>query len=133
MVVPTGLFQVITGIYMPINFKGLDRRPFDVYVKNGENFARLFYYLTSNLGLLLGLALMLNNLPNGVAAAMIKLPLLLTTLAVGFLSVLTFWVGLAVGRAIGSFRIGPWTWVASGLLLMGLGLAEVILALPIRG
>lgn len=84
-------------------------------------------------GTLLGLALMLNNLPNGVAAAMIKLPLPLITLAVGLLSMVTFWVGLAVGRAIGSFRIGPWTWVASGLLLIGVGLAEVILTLPIRG
>lgn len=28
MVVPTGLFQVKTGIYMPYNFKGLGRRPF---------------------------------------------------------------------------------------------------------
>jgi hypothetical protein len=27
LVVPTGLFPVKTGIYMPNNFKGLDRRP----------------------------------------------------------------------------------------------------------
>jgi len=30
LVVPTGLFPVKTGIYMPNNFKGLDRRPFDI-------------------------------------------------------------------------------------------------------
>ena len=39
LVVPTGLFPVITGRYMPNKFEGLDRKPFDVYVKNGENFA----------------------------------------------------------------------------------------------
>jgi len=42
LVVPTGLFHAKTGIYMPNNFKGLDRRPFDVYVKKGENFAMYF-------------------------------------------------------------------------------------------
>jgi hypothetical protein len=42
MVVPTGLFPVKTGIYMPNNFKVLDRRPFTTYVKNSENFARVF-------------------------------------------------------------------------------------------
>jgi len=29
LVVPTGLFPVKTGIYMPNNFNGLDRRPFN--------------------------------------------------------------------------------------------------------
>ena len=30
LVVPTGLFPVKTGIYMPNNFKGLNRKPFDI-------------------------------------------------------------------------------------------------------
>ena len=38
LVVPTGLFQVKTGIYMPNKFRGLDRKPFNVCVKNSENF-----------------------------------------------------------------------------------------------
>jgi len=84
-------------------------------------------------GTLLGLALLLNNLPNGVAAAMINLPVLLTTLAVGLLSILTFWLGIGIGRSLGNGWLGQWTWVASGVLLMGLGLAEVLLALPIWG
>ncbi len=83
-------------------------------------------------GTILGLALLLNNLPNGVAAAMIKLPVFLTTLAVGVLSVLTLSLGLGIGRHIGAHRNGKWTWVASGLILMGIGLIEIILALPVR-
>ena len=83
-------------------------------------------------GTILGLALLLNNLPNGVAAAMIKLPVFLPTLAVGVLSILTFWLGLGIGRQIGAHRNGKWTWVASGLILMGIGLIEIILALPVR-
>ena len=83
-------------------------------------------------GTILGLALLLNNLPNGVAAAMIKLPVFLTTLAVGVLSVLTLWLGLGIGRHIGAHRNGKWIWVASGLILMGIGLIEIILALPVR-
>jgi putative sporulation protein YtaF len=81
-------------------------------------------------GTLLGLALMLNNLPNGVAAAMLKLPVPLTMLAVGILSVLTFWLGIGIGANIGSRWNGKWTWVASGALLMGIGTTEIILALP---
>jgi putative sporulation protein YtaF len=81
-------------------------------------------------GTLLGLALMLNNLPNGVAAAMLQLPVALTTLAVGVLSLLTFWLGMGIGANIGSRGNGKWTWVASGLVLMGIGLTEIILALP---
>jgi putative sporulation protein YtaF len=73
-------------------------------------------------GALLGLALLLNNLPNGVAAAMLKLPVLLTTLAVGLFSLLTFWLGISLGRSLGS-----------GLILIGIGLAEVLLALPVWG
>jgi hypothetical protein len=42
MVVPTGLFPVKTGIYMPNNFKGLDRRPIGLEVKTGEIFAMKF-------------------------------------------------------------------------------------------
>jgi putative sporulation protein YtaF len=81
-------------------------------------------------GTILGLALLLNNLPNGVAAAMIKLPVLVTVLAVGILSVLTFWVGIAIGRFMGGRSRSAWTWVASGLILIGIGLAEMAFALP---
>jgi putative Mn2+ efflux pump MntP len=77
-----------------------------------------------------GLALMLNNLPNGVAAAMIKLPALLTTLAVGILSLLTFWLGISIGRYLGDRSEGAWTWVVSATILIGIGLAEIVLALP---
>jgi putative sporulation protein YtaF len=81
-------------------------------------------------GTILGLALMLNNLPNGVAAAMIKLPALLTTLAVGILSLLTFWLGISLGRYMGDRSEGAWTWVVSAMILIGIGLAEIVLALP---
>jgi putative sporulation protein YtaF len=70
-------------------------------------------------GTILGLALLLNNLPNGVAAAMIKPPVLVTTLAVGILSVLTFWLGIGIGRYVGNRSQSTWTWVASGLILLG--------------
>jgi putative sporulation protein YtaF len=83
-------------------------------------------------GTLLGLALMLNNLPNGVAAAMLGLPVSLTMLAVGVLSVLTFWLGIGIGANINARWHGKWTWMTSGALLMGIGALEIVLALPIR-
>ena len=81
-------------------------------------------------GTILGLALLLNNLPNGVAAAMIKLPVFLTTLAVGLLSLLTFWLGIAIGRAVAIRSQATWTWVVSAVILIGIGLVEMFLALP---
>ena len=39
MVVPTRLFPVITGIYRPNDFKGLDRRLDSIEAKFRENFA----------------------------------------------------------------------------------------------
>jgi putative sporulation protein YtaF len=83
-------------------------------------------------GTLLGLALLLNNLPNGVAAAMLQLPVGPVTLGVGVLSILTFWLGLGLGGRMGARGNGKWTWMASGLLLLGIGLMEIILALPVR-
>jgi putative sporulation protein YtaF len=83
-------------------------------------------------GTILGLALLLNNLPNGVAAAMIKLPVPVTTLAVGVLSLLTLWLGLGIGRHIEARWNSKWVWVTSGLILMGIGFMEIILALPVR-
>jgi putative sporulation protein YtaF len=84
-------------------------------------------------GTILGLALLLNNLPNGVAAAMIKLPALLTTLTVGILSLLTFWLGISIGRYVGDRSAGnTWAWVASGTILIGIGVVEIVLALPWR-
>ncbi len=81
-------------------------------------------------GTILGLALLLNNLPNGVAAAMINLPVLATTMAVGVLSVLTFWLGIAIGRYVGNHSQAAWTWVASAMILIGIGLVEMAFALP---
>jgi hypothetical protein len=39
MVVPTGLFQVITGIYMPNKFNCLDRKLDPIEANFRENFA----------------------------------------------------------------------------------------------
>ena len=80
--------------------------------------------------LLLSLALMLNNLPNGVGAGLLGLSTLLTTLMVGLLSVLTFWLGIGLGRSLGIRWLGRHAGTVSGLLLIVIGLAEIFLALP---
>jgi hypothetical protein len=50
LVVPTGLFHVKTGIYMPNNFKGLDGRPLGWLTKKGENFAMYLGWYDIKLG-----------------------------------------------------------------------------------
>ena len=72
---------------------------------------------------------MLNNLPNGVGAGLLELSTLLTTLMVGLLSVLTFWLGIGLGRSLGIRWLGRHAGTVSGLLLIVIGLAEIFLAL----
>jgi len=80
--------------------------------------------------LLLSLALMLNNIPNGVGAGLLGLSTLLTTLTVGVLSILTFWLGIGLGRSLGVRWLGRHAGTLSGLLLIMIGLVEIILSLP---
>ncbi len=80
--------------------------------------------------LLLSLALMLNNIPNGVGAGLLGLSTLLTTVMVGVLSILTFWVGIGLGRSVGIRWLGRHAGTLAGGLLIVIGLAEIVLALP---
>ncbi len=79
--------------------------------------------------LLLSMALMLNNVPNGVGAGLLGLSTWLTTLLVGLLSVLTFWVGIGLGRSLGVRWLGRYAGTVSGLLLVVIGLVEMVLAI----
>jgi putative sporulation protein YtaF len=79
---------------------------------------------------LLSLALMLNNIPNGVGAGLLGFSPLLTTLMVGLLSILTFWLGIGLGRSFGIRWLGRHAGTVSGVLLIGIGLAEIFLVLP---
>jgi putative sporulation protein YtaF len=81
--------------------------------------------------LLLSLALMLNNIPNGVGAGLLGMSALFTTLMVGLLSILTFWLGIGLGRSVGIRWLGRHAGTVSGLLLIVIGLAEIILSLPL--
>lgn len=87
-------------------------------------------YIDLKESLLLSMALMLNNVPNGVAAGLLGLSTLLTTLMVGVLSILTFWVGIGLGRSLGVRWLGRHAGTVSGLLLIVIGMAEIILSLP---
>ncbi len=80
---------------------------------------------------LLSMALMLNNIPNGVGAGLLGLSTWLTTLMVGVLSVITFWVGIGLGRSLGVRWLGRHAGTISGLLLVVIGLVEIILSLPL--
>ncbi len=79
---------------------------------------------------LLSMALMLNNVPNGVGAGMLGLSTLFTTLMVGVLSILTFWMGIGLGRSLGVRWLGQHAGTISGLLLVVIGLVEIILTIP---
>ncbi len=88
-------------------------------------------YIDLKESLLLSMALMLNNIPNGVGAGLLGLSTLLTTLMVGVLSVVTFWVGIGLGRSVGVRWLGRHASTVSGLLLILIGLVEIILSLPL--
>ena len=77
--------------------------------------------------LLLGFALSMNNVVNGVAAGIAGLDPMLVTILVCIFSVLTLWAGMGAGIRFGSRVAGRSTGVVSGFMLMFIGIYEVFL------
>jgi len=77
--------------------------------------------------LLLGLALSLNNLVNGVAAGIAGMGPILITILVVIFSVLTLWSGMSVGYRFGSRLLGNYAGMVSGLLLIFIGIYQIFL------
>ena len=73
----------------------------------------------------LGLALTLNNVPNGIAAGLLGLSAALTTIAVFVLSLLTLWFGLWFGARFLSRLLRDWAGPAAGVMLALLGVYEL--------
>jgi putative sporulation protein YtaF len=78
--------------------------------------------------LLLSLALMLNNIPSGLAAGMLRLPPLFTAFVVGLLSIGAFSIGIGAGRHFGHHWLGAWAETVAGILLIALGMLEIFVA-----
>jgi putative sporulation protein YtaF len=76
--------------------------------------------------LLLGFALSLNNVVNGVAAGIAGLDPLPVTILVCIFSVLTIWVGMSAGYRFGARATGRFPGVISGLLLIALGIYQFL-------
>ena len=74
---------------------------------------------------LLGVALTLNNLVNGVAAGMLGLSVSLVTSFVTIFSILAIWAGRSAGRSLRYRWIGTITGPVSGLLLISIGVYEI--------
>ena len=74
---------------------------------------------------LLALALVLNNLTNGLAAGMIGLSVTVTTIGVSVCSLITLWTGITAGHRYGRRWFGDFAGVASGLLLVVIGTYEL--------
>jgi putative sporulation protein YtaF len=77
--------------------------------------------------LLLSLALMLNNIPNGLGAGLLGLPSFFTALIVGLLSIITFLVGIGFGKNFGQRWLGQWAGTVAGCLLIILGVMGIFL------
>jgi putative sporulation protein YtaF len=77
--------------------------------------------------LLLGFALSLNNVVNGIAAGIAGLDPMLVTVLVCIFSVVTLWAGMSAGYRFGSRVAGRSTGVVSGLLLIFIGIYQVFL------
>lgn len=74
---------------------------------------------------ILGLALTLNNLPNGFAAGLLGLSPALTTTAVFVLSMLILWLGIWAGSRFVAQFLGSKSALVAGIMLVVLGLYEL--------
>jgi putative sporulation protein YtaF len=73
----------------------------------------------------LGVALSLNNVPNGLAAGLIGLSPAMTTIAVFVFSVLTLCFGIRIGVHFMSRVFRNWAGPAAGIMLIVLGVYEL--------
>lgn len=73
----------------------------------------------------LGIALSLNNVPNGIAAGLIGVSPALTTIAVFLFSILTLWLGIQIGLHFISRLFRKWAGPAAGIMLVLLGVYEL--------
>jgi putative sporulation protein YtaF len=76
-------------------------------------------------GVILGLALLLNNLPIGLVAGLLGLSPLLIALSVISLSILTIWIGISTGYFLGHHWLGRLSGPISGIILIILGAYEI--------
>jgi putative sporulation protein YtaF len=76
--------------------------------------------------LLLGLALTLNNVTNGVGAGLLGLNAVLTTGFVMIFSVVTIWFGVGFGQYSGTRWFGKLAGPISGLMLISIGIYEYL-------
>jgi putative sporulation protein YtaF len=77
-------------------------------------------------GTVLGLALTLNNIANGVGAGMIGLNIMWLTVFVFILSIVTIWVGIRIGDRYGQRIFGRLTGLVAGAILVLTGIYEII-------
>lgn len=77
-------------------------------------------------GVILGLALLLNNLPIGLVAGLLGLNPFLIMLALLILSILTIWSGITFGYCLGRHWLGPLSGPISGVILIGIGIYEIL-------
>ncbi len=86
----------------------------------------LSHHIDLREGVLLALALTINNVTNGVAAGMAGLSPSLTSMTVIVFSLLTLSTGVLVGRKCGRRWVDRYGGTASGLLLVSLGIYEIL-------
>ena len=76
-------------------------------------------------GVILGLALLLNNLPVGLVAGLLGLSPLLIAVSVISLSILTIWIGISTGFFLGHHWLGRLSGPISGVILIMIGAYEI--------
>ncbi|MGC8491907.1 MAG: sporulation membrane protein YtaF [Syntrophobacteraceae bacterium] len=77
-------------------------------------------------GTVLGLALTLNNMANGVGAGLIGLNMVWLALSVFLFSIATIVAGLMIGSRYGNRVFGRYSGLAAGLLLICIGIFELL-------
>lgn len=75
---------------------------------------------------LLGLALAMNCLAMGLGAGFTGISPILTTIAIGVFSLISIFFGIKIGSKISDNRIGKYSNIIAGLILILIGIYEII-------
>jgi putative sporulation protein YtaF len=81
--------------------------------------------------IVLGIAVSMNALTNGLGAGLIGLPPMAISLSAAFFSYLAIWLGVSLGNKVAHIRIGSWTLgqfstIISGVILLLIALHALI-------
>lgn len=133
-----GLLIIVLGIICIIECCKQEKKTSHVIVHSDSNFSRVVRkpesldlnndkIISWKESVLLGLALAINCLAIGLGAGITGVPPILATISIGLFSVISIACGVMVGNKLIGTRVGKYSNIAAGVMLILIGIYEMFI------